>query len=83
MSEQYKETPSIARAYCPGCEPDADPCLEILDVRRCELHPLVRSGSADTMVGTSILPSGGAEAGGEANRKFCNMIHRPEEIERA
>jgi hypothetical protein len=33
--------------YCPGCEPEADPTREILDVRWCESHSPVRGGLDD------------------------------------
>ena len=78
MTDFPTEKPCVARAYCPGCEPDADPLAEILDVHWCESHTPVRAGLDDlraTARGTSI---GTAEAGGEDNRRWCGLIHRAE-----
>src|SRR2546430_5888909 len=58
------DTPCVARAYCPGCEPDADPSQEILDVRWCESHSPARDGADDEVVTASAYLSGSAEAGG-------------------
>lgn len=75
MSDFLSETPSLARAYCPSCEPNADPCREILDVRWCEAHLPVRDGADDGAVTSDAFLSGSAEAGGEANRRWCELIH--------
>ena len=45
-----QDTPSVARVYCPGCEPEADPTSEILDLRWCEPHSPLRNGVDDTVV---------------------------------
>jgi len=71
------DSPIVARSYCPGCEPDADPFTEILEVRYCESHAPARSGSDDIRVGEGNYMSGGAEAGGETNRRWCEAIHGP------
>jgi hypothetical protein len=70
------EKPSAARAYCPGCEPDADPVQEILDVRWCDLHVPARAGLDDVLVAARGTTYGTAEAGGEDNRRWCELIHR-------
>src|SRR2546430_6120414 len=69
------DTPSVARAYCPGCEPDADPSLEILDVRWCESHAPARDGADDEVVTAAAYLSGSAEAGGDHNRRWCEVLH--------
>lgn len=76
MSEYIPDTPSVARAYCPVCEPDADPTREILDVRWCETHLPAREGADDGMVAAGAYLSGSAEAGGDDNRRWCELIHR-------
>ena len=38
MTDYARDTPSLGRTYCPGCELDTDPTAEILDVRWCEAH---------------------------------------------
>ena len=77
MTDYLPDTPSVARAYCPGCEPDADPSREILDVRWCESHCPARDGADDApaVVAAAYL-SGSAEAGGDDNRRWCEALHR-------
>jgi hypothetical protein len=70
------ETPVLARSYCPGCEPEADPCREILDVHWCEGHAPQSSGVDDSRIVVELTVSGSAEAGGEANRRWCDVLHR-------
>jgi hypothetical protein len=70
------ETPNLARPYCPGCEPDADPNREILEVRWCDPHRPTLNGIDDTRVTGDAVLSGNAEAGGDENRRWCEMIHR-------
>jgi hypothetical protein len=70
------DTPCVARAYCPGCEPDTDPSQDILDVRWCESHSPVRAGTDDEVVAASgWYLSGSAEAGGNDNRRWCDILH--------
>lgn len=76
MSEYIPDSPSVARAYCPACEPHADPTREILDVRWCESHSPAREGADDPLVAAGAYLSGSAEAGGEENRRWCELIHR-------
>lgn len=68
------ETPSLSRFYCPGCEPEADPSRDILEVHRCWRHPALDAGSEDASVTTSAPTS--TEAGGESNRLWCEFFHR-------
>jgi hypothetical protein len=75
VTDFLPDTPYVARAYCPGCEPDADTSLEILDVRWCETHSPVRNGTDDEVVTASAYLSGSAEAGGDDNRRWCNLLH--------
>ena len=76
MSEYLAASPVVARSWCPGCEPLADPLVEILDVHYCDQHTPVRGGSADNAVPADTILSGSTEAGGEANRIWCNLLHR-------
>jgi len=70
------EKPLVARAYCPGCEPGADPLGEILDVRWCDAHMPCRAGPDDVLATAQGTAYGGAEAGGDDNRRWCALIHR-------
>jgi hypothetical protein len=79
MTEYLADSPAVARPYCPGCEPGADPVREVLDVRWCDEHVPVREGSDDRQVDSSAFLSGTAEAGGEVNRRWCELLHRPPE----
>ena len=75
VTDHLQDSPCVARAYCPGCEPDADPSQEILDVRWCESHLPARDGADDEVVTTSAYLSGSAEAGGDDNRQWCDILH--------
>jgi hypothetical protein len=75
VTEFIADATCVARAYCPGCEPGADPTREILDVRWCDGHAPARDGSDDAVVTSEAFLSGSAEAGGEANRRWCELFH--------
>jgi hypothetical protein len=77
VTEYLADSPVVSRPYCPGCEPDADPMRELLDVRWCDEHVPVRAGSDDERVDSEAFLSGTAEAGGEMNRRWCELFHRP------
>jgi hypothetical protein len=76
MSWYLLETLSVARLYCPGCEPDADPVKEILDVRWCAAHCPKADGAEDEKIAANAYLCGSAEAGGAPNRAMCNFLHR-------
>jgi hypothetical protein len=76
LTEPIRDTPSVARPYCPACEPDTDPSLEILDVRWCSAHTPASSGLDDEAVAMESYPAGSGEAGGEDNRRWCALFHR-------
>ena len=75
LSDIPAETPRIARAYCPACEPDADTLLEILEVQWCAIHMPLREGMDDARVISDAMLTGSAEAGGDENRRWCDVIH--------
>lgn len=76
MTDFPPEKPSIARAYCPGCEPLADGQQEVLDVQWCEAHLPAREGADDALVSSNGTLFGSAEAGGDGNRLWCDLLHR-------
>lgn len=76
MTDTLRDTPVVGRAYCPGCEPEADPTLEILDVRWCEAHAPVNTGADDGLVTAAAHLLGSVEAGGDENRRWCEVLHR-------
>lgn len=76
MTDFPTEKPLVARAYCPGCEPGADPLSEILDVHWCDAHVPCRAGPDDVLATAQGTAYGGAEAGGDDNRRWCALIHR-------
>jgi hypothetical protein len=76
MSILPSAVPALVRVYCPGCEPDADPFTEILDTRWCDAHAPVRDGVDDAVVNSDTFLSGSSEAGGDANRAWCAVIHQ-------
>jgi hypothetical protein len=75
LSDIPAETPRIARAYCPACEPDADALQEILEVQWCNVHMPMREGVDDARVMSDAMLTGSAEAGGDENRRWCDVIH--------
>jgi hypothetical protein len=76
MTDDIQDTPAVARMYCPGCEPEADPTSEILDVHWCQRHSPLGDGLDDGLVGAVAYLSGSVEAGGEDNRRWCEILHR-------
>ena len=76
MTDYLADSPPVTRQWCPGCEPLIDPVVELVDERRCGLHELDRTGSEDVLVRDAGFPSGTAEAGGEPNRAWCDLLHR-------
>lgn len=83
MSEPIRDSPSVARPYCPRCEPDIDPSDRsngILDVRWCSNHPIVNTGIDDEAVSMASYPAGSTEAGGEDNRRWCALFHRTRRV---
>lgn len=80
MTDFLADTPAVARPYCPDCEPDADPCREILDVRWCAAHTPAWNGAEDEAVRADAFLSGSTEAGGDDNRRWCQLLHRPARV---
>src|SRR4026207_1144128 len=76
LSDIPPETPRIARAYCPACEPDADALLEILEVQWCALHMPLREGVDDARVMSDAMLTGSAEAGGEGGARRAGRVGR-------
>src|SRR4029450_7334288 len=76
MTEYTPDTPLVARLYCPGCEPAPDPTAEVLAVLWCQSHLPIRGGLDDAVVSASAYLSGSSEAGGEDNRRWCEIFHR-------
>ncbi len=61
---------------CPGCMPDVDfTRMADLTPEWCHEHRPSAEGSDDRRV-TSAGVSGFAEAGGEDNRRWCDLLHR-------
>jgi len=75
VTDFLPDTPALARPYCPACEPNADPCREILDVRWCAAHTPAWNGADDAAVRAEAFLSGSTEAGGDDNRRWCQLVH--------
>jgi hypothetical protein len=45
-------------------------------VHWCDAHLPSREGSDDAVVTAAIVVSGSAEAGGDGNRRWCDLFHR-------
>src|SRR5713101_1029411 len=56
VTEYLRDSPAVARSYCPVCEPDAAPTREILDVHWCIAHAPVWSGADDGVVTAGATP---------------------------
>src|SRR5213594_3055651 len=76
LTDRPSASPPVPRSYCPGCEPNADPSREILDVCWCDTHVPARDGLDDAVVASHGYLAGGDEAGGESNRRWCELLHR-------
>lgn len=64
------------RITCLGCEPDALTTSEIVEIRPCVNHQDVRDGLDDAGVSAQAYLSGSADAGGDDNRRWCELLHR-------
>lgn len=76
MSDWLPDTPVVTRPVCPGCEPEADFERSLLEVRWCDSHSPGRDGTADEIVRSAGYLSGSAEAGGDDNKRICDLLHR-------
>jgi hypothetical protein len=65
----------VVRPYCPTCEPETDPTRDLVELRWCPTHTPAWGGTDDLLVAASALPGGSGEAGGEDNRRWCELIH--------
>ncbi len=72
----FSDAPDQSRKYCPGCEPDADPMEEILDVRWCEEHSPDRDGVDDEKFGSHTSGYHKILSDAEMNRGFTDLLHR-------
>lgn len=78
MSEYLDETPYMARRVCPGCEPEADPVREILEVSRCMFHQAPTAGLDDASVPAGFLGSGNTgDSDGADCRAAAEALRRP------
>lgn len=59
---------------CPACDPDHD--FDGMVVSWCGLHMPGRVGLDDARVLDTLPISGTGECGGEANRRWCELLHR-------
>ena len=75
MSDWLPDSPIVSRNYCPECEPGADPIQEILEVRYCGTHEPSRGGIDDSGIICESYMSGSGEAGGDDNRRWCDILH--------
>lgn len=74
MTDYLGETPDVTRTWCPQCEPDVDPLVELVVMHYCHRHERTREGTADASVEYTLLSSN--EAGGALNAAFCQLLHR-------
>ncbi len=76
MSDFLPDSPMMVRLYCPTCEPYADDGTALLDTLYCDAHRPSTEGAMDRIVDSSNYLAGSMEAGGEDNRKWCEIFHR-------
>jgi hypothetical protein len=67
--------------WCPVCQPERDPILEVISPRLCLRHrdaeiEEITHNADDAAVTSTLYLSGSADAGGEMNRAVCDGIHR-------
>lgn len=75
MSDDVPDSPYLGTPWCPGCHPEWDPTVDILETRHCGEHTPQYEMPEPGIERTYL--SGAAEAGGDANRALCGLIHRP------
>lgn len=74
MTDWLPDSPVVLPNVCPTCMPNLDP--REYQTRWCNDHEPTREGRDDERVDTSGYVSSGIEAGGEDNRRWCELIHR-------
>ena len=74
--DHIPDTPYVAVPICPGCEPERDITVGIIDVRYCHEHTPTWGGVDDGQVNTDAYLTGTGEPGGEDNRAWCDLLHR-------
>jgi hypothetical protein len=67
-------TADLSRKWCPGCDPLADPTLEILQTEWCEAHKPGVRGEDDDVAGYEQPPSGGCEAEGVVCKRMQDLL---------
>jgi len=72
----------VVRPYCPSCEPETDPTRDLVELRWCPTHAPAWGGTDDLLVTANALPGGSGEAGGEDNRRWCELIHGEPSVRR-
>ena len=65
-------SPETVHEWCPTCSPDHAP--EPWIMKYCGIHLQSHDGAADVSLGAPFYLSGNAEAGGDENRAFCDLI---------
>lgn len=78
MTDELPETSPVGRGYCPGCEPDADPITEVLNLAPCYQHQReAPTGLDDEQVPPSTEPVlGVGDADGKDCRHFAELLRR-------
>ncbi len=76
MGDYMQDTAYMGRPYCPECEPNADPSVDILETRYCGTHGPSIDGLDDAGVSREHYLSGSNEAGGRDNQIWCDWVHR-------
>jgi hypothetical protein len=73
MIDDLTPTPITIPMVCPGCEGWRDPATYVAQF--CAYHEPERGGLDDALV-QDVRPTGYTEAGGEDNRRWCQLLHR-------
>ena len=76
MTNYMVDSEYLAKPWCPACEPERDPTVEILETRYCGTHGPTVGGELDGEIVSTGYMSGSAEVGGPDNTLWCNAIHR-------
>jgi hypothetical protein len=72
---------SKLRRWCATCEPDVDPTRELVERQACPTHSEGISSADDHNVPDHYAPVPSAqEAGGDANARWCALVHRNERL---
>ena len=69
-----EENPVPVHQWCQMCDPEGERVWDPWEPKFCELHFQSLAGSSETIIVSPYYCAQG-DAGGEANRNMCELLH--------